>query len=386
MELSILNDILQEFEKDHHCHIHSELVKTSRPEEFFAMSIIPDDGTMNQIIDALVKKQAGKVLPLWKRCTSWTLEVDSQVVRLLTDNELKALTYHELGHCIQNTGAATRLMESMQFYLATTNVGQRAMLTKTKLKNVLKIPFISECRIMKNLNEVKMHLKQERAMQKEYKAASYAAKNGYFNELMSAMGKITRQFESGKGWNRKDRDASYAFATKTLENIKKRQMKLSQAQMKGLKKYLPQSELSKAVAELDADFETTRLLEEDAIHVYDKAFKEAYFVESGFFKKKVKAVTQDQIAYIEEQLNHLQSETDRSMLLSYINGKLEGVEWQILAHGNPTLMKKYILEPLPILQKEQKILEDLKIRLLKARILPKPYELIIPDYPTGYEG
>ena len=137
MTLSILDDVLQSFEKEHSCRIHSELIQTHGLNEFFAMSIIPDNGTMNQMIQAFTAKQSGKFIPLWKKCKDWTLEVDSQVVRLLSDNELCALTYHELGHYIANTSIPNQLLESFQYYAATSTIGQRALMAKDTIKNIV---------------------------------------------------------------------------------------------------------------------------------------------------------------------------------------------------------------------------------------------------------
>ena len=130
----------------------------------------------------------------------------------------------------------------------------------------------------------------------------------------------------------------------------------------------------------------------------DGEIMQEFFLFKGKTPKKIDST---EFNYIEEKIKSIKSETDRMMIVSYINSKLDLVDFYISCMENPKNGKhNNIPYTLDELYKMQKKLNDYQLTAMKFKI---PFSnrvsyitwpsgqaraLYVPDidYPEGYEG
>ena len=102
-------------------------------------------------------------------------------------------------------------------------------------------------------------------------------------------------------------------------------------------------------------------------------------------KKKLNPIRQREIDYIEANLIDLENHTDKLMLLSYTNSKLELCQYYLEIYNHPEIAKKYVIPN----TKQQLIAFQKRLLLLKDAIIKKDVtdkQTIEVYYPAGYEG
>ena len=227
-------------------------------------------------------------------------------------------------------------------------------------------------------------------MKKEIKADQYASMNGYTDYLVSAMTKIeTRSL----GTNDINHDLNISMDA--LNALKERKAKLMKESFADYCEGLPDCFLKESVQEIERaifePYEKNTFTEE---RVYENAYKDIeHIIEEGYYteffglgKQKVQPILQNQIDYITAKSQDIQSVDDKIMILSYINGKLETIQYYLDILANPKVAKKFIIPNSESqLVRFQTQLNNVKTFVLKYKIPDKRDELVV-WYPKGYEG
>ena len=318
---------------------------------------------------------------LWKKCNSWLIEIDDRILdTTFSDSELTALLLHEIGHVVESDSVPKRLFDVIQYGVISSSIDTRSMLKRNLFSKVLSIPFIRSCMFGNNSIDMK----------KEIKADQYASMNGYTDYLVSAMTKIeTRSL----GTNDINHDLNISMDA--LNALKERKAKLMKESFADYCEGLPDCFLKESVQEIERGifepYEKNTFTEE---RVYENAYKDIeHIIEEGYYteffglgKQKVQPILQNQIDYITAKSQDIQSVDDKIMILSYINGKLETIQYYLDILANPKVAKKFIIPNSESqLIRFQTQLNNVKTFVLKYKIPDKRDELVV-WYPKGYEG
>ena len=100
----------------------------------------------------------------------------------------------------------------------------------------------------------------------------------------------------------------------------------------------------------------------------------------------MKPVNQNEIDYVAMKSQDIQSIDDKIMLMSYINSKLDMIEYYLSIMDNPKTAKKYIIP------NSENQLNRYRVQLLQIKKyitnykIPDNSQLIVSWYPKGYEG
>lgn len=349
----------------------------------FVMAVIPEKSVITKITTSIGKNQSKveTISSLWKKCNSWLIEIDDRILdTTFSDSELTALLLHEIGHVVESDSVPKRLFDVIQYGVISSSIDTRSMLKRNLFSKVLSIPFIRSCMFGNNSIDLK----------KEIKADQYASMNGYTDYLVSAMTKIeTRSL----GTNDINHDLNISMDA--LDALKERKAKLMKESFADYCEGLPDCFLKESVQEIERaifePYEKNTFTEE---RVYENAYKDIeHIIEEGYYteffglgKQKVQPILQNQIDYITAKSQDIQSVDDKIMILSYINGKLETIQYYLDILANPKVAKKFIIPNSESqLVRFQTQLNNVKTFVLKYKIPDKRDELVV-WYPKGYEG
>ena len=107
---------------------------------------------------------------------------------------------------------------------------------------------------------------------------------------------------------------------------------------------------------------------------------------SIFGSTKLSRIDPSSIDYIDVKISEIKSESDKMMLISYINYKLDIIDYYISILENPKLSRKYsVPHSIEQLENMKGRLNTLRDRVLNYKI-PERLKGIIVAYPENYEG
>ena len=365
-------------------HTINARVIAVNPKALFVMAITPDRSTITKISENIINNESrfDLISDLWKKASSWNLDIDKNLFDFLSADEMTALTLHEIGHMIEGNSIPYRLSNTVQVALANSKIGERAMMKNKLFNQVVHLPVIAACHFNPNKESIKHELKADKV----------AVQSGYMDELISAMDKIQDKYaEIGKRNSSSDEDidASINYVNDVLSNLEHRKTALAKKSLIDLKAHSPiGSAVFESVDFIECSFfesEHPGTREEWLADLSEKIAHDEYMTEFGG-GKNLKPITRDEIDYIRVKVAGIQTLTDKLMMVSYINGKIELAEYYVAILKDSKLSKKYkvphsmeyLTSALNILNKEK------EIAIRKKIVDEKPN--IYVGYPAGYEG
>lgn len=368
-------------------HVIDVKVINTAGDDMFIMSITPDKSTMEKLSENIVNNESKLYLinELWKKTASWTLKIDNKIFNFLNAEELTALTLHEIGHMIDGDSITTRLIDVVQVGLANTRIGSRAIMRNELFNKVANLPIITACHFHIDRN----------GLTKELKADKMAVSSGYLKELLSAMEKIERKISSNKKYDgiksvNADIAASIDYMNQILNNLEHRKTSLVKKNIKDLMRHSPEGssiyESAEDIMESWYYVESHQSSRDKYIEdLASRIANDQYVTEFGI-GRNLEPIKRDQIDYIRVKIDKMTTTTDKLMLLSYINSKVELAQYYLAVLDNKKLSKKYKVPH------DSEYLKDIITTLEKLRTLCIDTKLIdttpriVVGYPSGYEG
>lgn len=366
-------------------NIEVKIVDTGKS-SMFVMCISPDKSTVDKLVSSVTKNEStfDTMKEVWKKASSWRIDVDKSLFSYLNAEELTALTLHEIAHMIEGDSIPTRLNKVVQVGVANSKIGQKALLNNRLFSVIVKLPIASSCNFVFDKEGIK----------REMRADKLAVNSGYLDSLLSAMGKIESMISTNKAnWlSSEDQNIndSINYANELLDNLAQRRTSLVKKGINDVKLHSPfGSFLYESADEINHVLYYTDKFQESRdsyiANLAKKVSEESYITEFGF-GKNMDPITRDQISYIQVKVESIKTINDKLMILSYINSKLELAEYYKSILLNKKMRKKYkIPHTLESLDGIIAILEKEKLMALKTK-LPDAYPRIVVGYPTGYEG
>ncbi len=368
------------------------IVTPNQYSPLFVMAVYPETSTTDKIISELMSNNENKdsvIKKLWEQNKAWTIEIDERIfddkIINITPSELTALLLHEIGHVIYANSITTRICTILQYEIASTSMSNKALIKDRFFKRILSLPIFNAC-IADSKND-------DKSLKNEIKADKFAKKMGYTNDLYSVMNKLIHSKYYPKTNADKNMSSVSQFSISTIDQLKNRQTNLMKKNLLSIIESCDSPYIKSVVQdyynlffeEMDSyvpDKKLNFMLERANNIANDNLYQEF----SIFGSTKLKRIDPSSIDYINVKIETIKSESDKMMLISYINYKLDIIDYYISILENPKLSRKYSV-PHTIEQ-----LQDMKTRLntLRDRVLnykiPERLKGIIVAYPENYEG
>lgn len=365
----------------------------------FVMSVIPERSTVDKIVDAIVtgKGSYETIKSLWEKNKTWVIEIDEGLLNhKLTDKELVALLLHEVGHVVNSNSVVNRIVQILQFEYVNTKFTNKAMISGNIFRKMLSLPILNAC---------VSDQKDKKNLKEEIKADQFVRKIGYGKYLVSAMDALMdpNKFPKLKIVNPdKEMKDSTNFALNTMENLKERKHALVKRHLVGLRAGIGSPAIESVLGDIYGSWFVDKIEDSDSPHMenaileakkekfleeYIERTIDSYMKESWIFgKKKLNRIDPFMLDYIQVKMEDIQSNSDKMMLISYINTQLDTVMFYIDILNDPEASKKYTVpHNMSFLQGVRKQLNGLRDRVLQYRVPQKQSDIFV-TYPKGYEG
>ena len=359
--------------------VTANLVHTKTKDDFFGMSVTPDKSTVDKISKIVINSESNldAIKLLWEKASSWRLDIDDTLFQFLNAEELTAITLHEIGHIIDTDAVPTRLYNIVQFGIATNPVMQRAMtVSKNLFSKFVRIPVSLSCQMSYDKSGIR----------KEIKADTVAAVNGYRDALVSGMSKLESYLGKNQATTATDDEikGSVMFVNEKLQQISDRKLALAKQDLNHFRLHLESADTYDG-SEDSAFFEAVN----DCCECMN--FKNVtdgeYFEELALFSKKLEPIDRNQLDYIRLKIEGMENMTDKMVIVSYINSKLELAEYYLSILHDKKASKKYkVPHTEEYLAYVIETLNTLRDKALAKKIGQNNYYDIKVTYPTGYEG
>lgn len=356
-------------------NIGVKIVPANQSKQFFVMCVIPKESVVDKLAESILseKSNLSTMTSLWKKCQDWTVEIDGNVLNPnFTNRELTGLLMHEVGHIIHTNSVPMRISNIIQFELANASMKEKSSLSNKMYRALVKIPIIHACTCGDGVS-----------LKKELKADHFAMQCGYTNDLVNAMTKIENICSTRIPTESSIRGATN-FAVNSLKQLQERKASIVRRNYITLRKRLGDTYMRECVDEFIKDV----LVQKDEVlyESVDLVTKKEYYMEFlNVWKKKLDPVTQTQIDYIAAKMDGIKTVSDKVMLLSYLNSKIDLCEYYLGLLKDPKLAKRYV-----IINNEKQLrrfieqLNVLRDRILSIRIRDDDNYVVF--YPQGYEG
>lgn len=370
-------------------------------DEFFGMSIYPNHGVADRIVQCMIDKKPLKAYEvIWSNIDEWIIEIDSKIIYnpQLNSNpaELTAALLHEIGHTIYSNTIPQKLHKTMSYTFLNLPSDVRIILTNgNKTFKALFTPIVAQA--SRNISY---------SLKKEIEADKYVVKMGYGQSLETLLQKILMTFGSSfvdttdreieqnlkvtANWSRshsselrlrkdylRDSINSICLITPSLyireifEDINVKVFKGSPSfnqviSRENRGKYLTESVLPNDLQGIPCN----AVIESARNTKFDKY-------------GKLQKVTQHDVDIVAIQIDKIENQNDKIYLLDVIydyNETLDLAE-ECLHDGRKSAVQMSERQIKDI--REQ--LADLRKRVMTTKITEKQYGIFI-KYPVGYEG
>lgn len=383
-----VNELSEGLSKYFGRNISAYVTNRKKGSDIFVMSVTPKISTIDKVLQYMTGRETKlkAISDIWHSCNDWRLDIDNQILGFLTPDELTALTLHEMKHIMDTDRIPTRLVDTVQFGVATSKISQKVALENKNVQKVLEIPIISSCQTFFDKKRMKSEIKAERnAMKKEHRADAYAMKNGYLNSLLSAMGKLEKRIKDDAGT--KNTEDALAYSMNIVDALEQRKEFAVKSQLTGISKYLPDGILKECVDEISGTwFDDYGNLDRYITESVDDMVTEAYFTEFGLLGSRLAPIEQNQLDYIAVRIETMETVNDKMMILSYINSKIELVEYYMGILSDKKLSKKFkVPHTMEKLVQIKATLDKLREKALNKQIGKSDRDIIV-YYPSGYSG
>ena len=379
---------------------HVNVIKPKRNAPFYIMSIFPEESTLDKLVASILNEEPDKELKaIWDENKVWIIEIDSRILTgsfvNANSKELTALLLHECGHVIYSNSIPQRMSKVMKYQYAKASIGTKNVMKNGIFKKVLQIPILKAC-IFENY-------KTHANLKKEVKADIFAVKMGYGEELDSVLNKIIAYSDENKPTGahidqtpqdvyqamRSDTD----FSINLIEDLKKREAKLTKANFQKMLLDLPSEYTSKILGGLESSLfkgnysKPGDAMTESLMDVVQSLDEHAYMTEAfSILKKKMKRIDPSIVDYVNIRKDDIKSNDDKLMLVSYIYSKMDLINYYLSIMENPKYERKYIFaNSRNELLRMKMQLEKLREIIVNYRIPETKYGIQIV-YPDGYYG
>ena len=355
------------------------LIHTKSKDEFFGMSVTPDKSTIDKISEIVVNAEGSldSIKMLWEKASSWRIDIDDVLFNFLSAEELTAVVLHEIGHIIDTDSVPTRLHNIVQFGLATNPVVQRAMMiSKGLFSKFVMIPVSLSCQM--NYDKA--------SIRKEIKADKMASMNGYQDQLLSGMSKVEDYINRMNATTASDSELkqSVDYVNERLHQISERKLALAKKDLRSFKLHIESSNEELGTGN-SAFFESVS----DCCDCMDiKTYEQgSYFEELALISKDLEPIDRNQLDYIRIKVDSMETMTDKMVIVSYINSKIELAEYYLAILNDKKASKKLkVPHTEEYLKYVVATLEALRKKALAAKTGQNTYYDIRVTYPSGYEG
>lgn len=356
---------------------------------FYGMTVYPNKDDMQKIISLLLGENETRALTFYKDIDEWFIEIDS---KLLYDTRLNAnpaecvaVLMHEIGHVKYSNSVPAKLSKVILVDYLLLNNKVKNLVKNGKLQKLLGITAM-EAFALKSFSSDP--LKSEKIADK------FAVKMGYGENLLTFVNKLLQS--NGNSLidvaDEQIENDIKIINTWTIENISELQYRKTKLR-NSLKTELlsnPSNFVREYIGELKAMFFGSdaqslmkqMVVEQALMTEYNKIINESFI---PLFDKfgKVKKVTQSQIDDLLIDVNRVDNFDDCKYTLSKIQDTLEIVNLGLELIDNKHNEKVYVSKS--SLQSFKKQLEDMRMELLHRKF-KKPRNIILINYPEGYEG
>lgn len=359
-----------------------QVLLTKRSDPCYVMSVFPEQSTIDKIIDSIVAEESVNVIyELWKKNTSWIIEIDRKVlddsIVPISSRECTALLLHEIGHVVNSAAIPNRINRVLKYEFAKAGSVFKSVVKNPHFRNVLSLPVLDAFSMSSNISQGNL--------KEEIEADLFVKKMGYKDELTSALEKFISKSTTTPDAAMKK---SFQMSEVIINNFVQRKAALSQNMMQRLLSRIPspfiRGKFSVPGMIRESASINTRMefLTEKACDIAD-----SYYAEFFFSKKKLKKLPAYDLDYIQVEIDKIQSNDGKLLMLSYIRNKLDTVQYYIDILMSDKYAKKYnVPHSMEYLQSYKQGLLRLLDMCMDKRIVPKTYSVWQPQYPEGYEG
>lgn len=376
--------ITAEFKKATTCSV----VNASLPISRLVMSTSPDVSTLDKVLtymtDGTSKIQT--IVGIWQGANKWQLEINKPVLDLLTPKELTAITCHEMWHVIYSDRTIKRLQDSLSFAITSSKKTTQEMLTVPRFRNVLRIPGLISCQLVFNAKDVVADSKaHKKYLEREMDADAFSAKKGYREALTSAIMKLEAAIKKESKSNKALIDDAVNYSTGIIDDLTLRRNKLAQSKLDRIAGLIPGSVLTEAAEDIRYDWFTDR--DESFLEGYLESATERVFEEFGILgHSRLAPIERNQIDYAYVKCDEIRTGNDKMMVLSYVNSKIELIDYYLGILDDPKLSKKYkVPHTASELNSMRARLETIREKALNTKIFTDQKNIVV-YYPNGYEG
>lgn len=357
----------------------------------FCMGILPELSVSEKIVSAVLENnEVSAIKKLWQSSKYWTIEIDSRVLgdHHFTAKELTATLLHEVGHVAYSDNIPEKLGTILKYEYAKAPMNVKALRKLGVFRKILSLPVLDACIMDGN--------KSSSSIKEEVKADKFAKKLGYGKDLESMLGKLANLY--GMQSNSSIDDSlrlSARFSLQNVEDFRRRETKLARKHLFELKEACASEYISNVIDEcIQTLYEGTgtskslhgEFMTEAMQGLADQAEGE-YVTEFFIFgTKRLKRIDPADIDYIQVKINDIRTENDKMMLITYIYGKLDIIDYYLQILDDPKASAKYSVphSKQELLAMKSRLL-DLRDSILKYRIPLRNKNLMIA-WPTDYEG
>lgn len=313
----------------------------------FVMSVFPDITVTDKIINAILSgSDEHTVSDLWSKTLKWTIEIDQRILTndivSLDPKELTAIFMHEIGHIVSSNSIPMRVTNIMRYQIAKSDATSRSVIKAKVFRKLLSLPILNAC--------VYDTTKTDDLIRREIQADNYVKKVGYSTYLASGLKKL---MNCNKYPTNNDLNAGIAqttrFSLDTMNMFAKRYDNIASNRLKSLRESCTSDYIKSVIYMQEHDMfgvnpesPVCMKLTESTHTKLDQMISPDTFVTEMFsIGKRLSKINQDELDYILVKSEEIQSPNDKLMLLTYLNSKMDIVNYYIEILNNPLLAKKY---------------------------------------------
>lgn len=393
--LAIIKRNLKEtFNKD----IDITIIDSGKQDNFFIMSVYPEESTLDAIVEAIISgKQDDIIKKTWAETEKWIVEIDDRIISgsivNINSKEMTALLLHEVGHITYSESIPQRICKVMKLEYGRADMKLKELLKDKAFSQILRLPILQACEYD--------NYRTKESIKKELKADVFVIKMGYGDELEQVLNKLIVNTNKVKGINQKsqnvynDMKSLTLFSLKTLDEFKNRKEKVNRKNLQKLMFDNPSKYVKHCVDSIadvflkDISKEATRTdiaVNESYHELADKMITDMYITEFfNFNGRTLKKIDSTDFNYILLEKEDMKNNDDKMLLISYINTKLDTINYYIACIDDPENTKIVVPHSKQELLSMKEKLEKIEDEVMNFQIKQPEYGLRI-NYPEGYEG
>lgn len=364
----------------------------NKNDAFFVLCVSPEIPTIDNIIEFLSDEKANiqTILDIWHNAPKWRIDIDGKILKLLTQKELTALIIYGLWYSMRSDNVPLRLINKVQFGIANASLGQRAMFRDAYFREILRIPVLSSCEIIPTDNkELQSAItKGIREIPEEDLFGEFMKEkdSGYLTSLLSAIDKIKKKSNCSCSADQNTED-SLMTVEEIIDSVSKGKGREGIDKLRSMQKLIPEHcAMFESVEELSGKWFPDDGVDKYVMESAAKITADSYFMEFGLHLHRLQPIERNQIDYVTIKSQEMRTMNDKMMCVSYINSKLEMIEYYRGILMDPKMSKRYrVPHTMSQLDSMYKELNSLRDRVINTPIKTKNIGLTI-EYPSGYDG